>query len=80
MTKLLAIEGIGPVYAEKLETAGIPSIEDLLTACKTPKDRKELAEKAYQQSLDMFTEMPAPGYVMVLEERLGELHTDISQN
>ena len=31
------------------------------------------ARETYQQSLDMFTEMGAPGYVKVLEERLGEM-------
>jgi len=30
------------------------------------------ARKTYQQSLDMFTEMGAPGYVRVLEERLAD--------
>ena len=33
----------------------------------------ERARETYQQSLDMFTEMGAPGYVKVLEERLGDL-------
>jgi hypothetical protein len=33
----------------------------------------EKARETYQQSLDMFTEMGAPGYIKVLEERLGEL-------
>ena len=33
----------------------------------------ERARETYQQSLDMFTEMGAPGYIKVLEERLGEL-------
>jgi len=46
MTKLLAIEGIGPVNAEKLTAAGIVSIEAMLQACKTPKGRKDLAAKA----------------------------------
>ena len=31
------------------------------------------ARETYQQSLDMFTEMGAPGYIKVLEERLGDL-------
>jgi len=31
------------------------------------------ARETYQQSLDKFTEMGAPGYIKVLEERLGEL-------
>jgi len=33
----------------------------------------ERALETYQHSLDMFTEMGAPGYIKVLEERLGEL-------
>jgi len=33
----------------------------------------ERARETYQQSLDMFTEMGAPGYIKVLEERLGNL-------
>jgi len=30
----------------------------------------ERARETFQQSLDMFTEMGAPGYIKVLEERL----------
>jgi predicted flap endonuclease-1-like 5' DNA nuclease len=45
MAKLIAIEGIGPVYAQKLKDAGLQTTEDLLEACKTPKGREELAEK-----------------------------------
>jgi class 3 adenylate cyclase/tetratricopeptide (TPR) repeat protein len=37
---------------------------------------KELAEKAFQQSLDMFTEMPAPGYVKILEERIQAINAE----
>jgi hypothetical protein len=33
----------------------------------------ERARETYQQSLDMFTEMGAPGYIKVLEERMGDL-------
>ena len=33
----------------------------------------ERAQETYQQSLDMFTEMGAPGYIKVLEERLADL-------
>jgi transposase-like protein len=33
----------------------------------------EKVQETYQQSLDMFTEMGAPGYIKVLEERLGNL-------
>jgi len=46
MTKLQDIEGIGPVYAEKLTAAGVQSIESLLKLGATPKGREELAEKA----------------------------------
>ena len=34
----------------------------------------ERARETYQQSLDMFTEMGAPGYIRVIEERRGDLH------
>jgi predicted flap endonuclease-1-like 5' DNA nuclease len=44
MTKLLAIEGIGPVYAAKLQEAGVQSIEALLERGSTPNGREELAE------------------------------------
>lgn len=44
MTKLLEIEGIGAVYAEKLTAAGVTSIEDLHVKGKTPKGRDQLAE------------------------------------
>lgn len=46
MKKLTEIEGIGASYAAKLQGAGISSIEDLLEKCSSPKERKELAEKA----------------------------------
>lgn len=46
MTSLLKIEGIGPVYAQKLrEKAGIRTVEALLEAGATPQGRKELEEK-----------------------------------
>jgi len=45
MAKLETIEGIGPVYAEKLRAAGIRSIAALVSAGATPQGRKELAEK-----------------------------------
>jgi len=45
MPKLEIIEGIGPVYAEKLRAAGVRSVNALLQAGATPKGRKELAEK-----------------------------------
>jgi predicted flap endonuclease-1-like 5' DNA nuclease len=46
MTRLATIEGIGPVYQEKLVQIGIRSVEALLEAGKTPKGRADLAEKA----------------------------------
>jgi predicted flap endonuclease-1-like 5' DNA nuclease len=46
MARLELIEGIGPVYANKLREAGIRSINALLEAGATPKGRKELAEKS----------------------------------
>lgn len=44
--KIEDIEGIGPAYGEKLRDAGITDTDGLLAACKTPAQRKELAEKA----------------------------------
>ncbi len=46
MSKIIDIEGIGPVYAEKLAALGIQTTEALLEAGKTPKARKELEEKS----------------------------------
>jgi predicted flap endonuclease-1-like 5' DNA nuclease len=46
MAKIMDIEGIGPVYAEKLIAAGIKTTGKLLKAGATPKGREELAEKA----------------------------------
>lgn len=39
------IEGVGAVYAEKLNAAGVKTTENLLAKCATPKGRKELAEE-----------------------------------
>jgi predicted flap endonuclease-1-like 5' DNA nuclease len=44
MAKLETIEGIGPIYAEKLRAAGIGSVKALLRAGATPEGRKELEE------------------------------------
>lgn len=38
------IEGIGPTFGEKLETAGVNTVEKLLEKGATPTGRKELAE------------------------------------
>ena len=46
MTKILDIEGIGPVYAAKLQEVGIKSVEALLECGAHPKGRQDLAEKA----------------------------------
>jgi predicted flap endonuclease-1-like 5' DNA nuclease len=45
MMRLEAIEGIGPVYAEKLRAAGIGSVNSLLKAGATPEGRQEIGEK-----------------------------------
>lgn len=45
MSKLSEIEGIGPVFAAKLEAAGIKGQAQLLAAGATPQGRKELAER-----------------------------------
>ena len=43
--KIIDIEGIGEVYAEKLIAVGIIKVSDLLEKCATPKGRQELAEQ-----------------------------------
>lgn len=42
--KIIDIEGIGEVYAEKLITAGIETAAQLLDKCAAPAGRKALAE------------------------------------
>ena len=42
--KVIDIEGVGEVYAEKLVAAGIVKVEELLEKCATPKGRQALAE------------------------------------
>lgn len=44
MTKLSAIEGIGPVYAQKLKDAKIASLESLLKQGASPAGRKAIVE------------------------------------
>jgi len=46
MYDIIDIEGIGPVYAEKLRALGIKTVEALLEAGKTPKGRKDLEESS----------------------------------
>lgn len=43
--KIIDIEGIGPVYAEKLIAAGIETADQLLAKCAAPAGRKALAEE-----------------------------------
>ena len=45
MAKIIDIEGIGPVYAEKLIAIGIKTVEGLLNAGAYPKGREEIAEQ-----------------------------------
>ncbi|TAE60524.1 MAG: DUF4332 domain-containing protein [Bacteroidetes bacterium] len=44
MAKIADIEGIGPAYAEKLQKAGVRSVEALLKRAAGAKGRKELSE------------------------------------
>jgi predicted flap endonuclease-1-like 5' DNA nuclease len=46
MANLIAIEGIGQVYADKLRAAGLVTTEALLAQGATPQGRQALAEKA----------------------------------
>lgn len=43
--KIIDIEGIGEVYAHKLQDAGIKTVEQLLEQGAHPKGRDEIAEK-----------------------------------
>lgn len=45
MKSLLVVEGIGKVYAEKLQVAGVRSAAGLLTRGATPKGRQDLADQ-----------------------------------
>lgn len=44
-TRIIEIEGIGPVYAAKLRLAGITTVEALLAAGRTRQGRREVAAK-----------------------------------
>lgn len=44
--KIIDIEGIGPMYAEKLKAAGVRTTNALLKKGCTPKGRKDLARKS----------------------------------
>lgn len=43
--KIDDLEGVGKVYAEKLNAAGIKDTDGLLAACKTAKQRADLAAR-----------------------------------
>lgn len=43
--KIEEIEGIGPVYGEKLKAAGINKVDQLLDKCAAKKGRTELAKE-----------------------------------
>ena len=45
MAKLIEIEGIGEVYAQKLQAAGLTTTEGLLAKGASPKGRQEIAEQ-----------------------------------
>ncbi len=42
--KIIDVEGIGAVYAEKLKAAGVKTTEELLERCKTKTGRRKMAE------------------------------------
>ena len=44
MTNIIAVEGIGSIYGEKLIAAGVATVEALLKRGATPKGRNDLAE------------------------------------
>ena len=46
MAKLTEIEGIGEVYAQKLQEAGVGTLDQLLEKGAAPTGRKEISEKA----------------------------------
>lgn len=45
MTKLVKIEGIGDIYAQKLQASGITTTDDLLREGAAPQGRQKIAEK-----------------------------------
>lgn len=44
--KIEELEGIDSVKGEKLRAAGVKDTDSLLAKCRTPKERKELAQKS----------------------------------
>ncbi len=53
--KIEDLEGVGPVKGEKLRAAGVKDTDALLEHAKTPKQRKDLAEKAGLSEADILT-------------------------
>lgn len=45
MARIIDVEGIGTIYADKLGKVGVSTTDELLKVGATPKGRKELAEK-----------------------------------
>lgn len=46
MARIIDVEGIGPVYTQKLAAIGVTTTQKLLKKGATPKGREELAAKA----------------------------------
>lgn len=46
MAKIIDVEGIGPIYTQRLSAIGIKTTNKLLKKGATPKGREELAQKA----------------------------------
>lgn len=46
MAKIIDVEGIGPVYTQRLSAIGITTTNKLLKKGATPKGREELAQKS----------------------------------
>jgi predicted flap endonuclease-1-like 5' DNA nuclease len=46
MAKIVDLEGVGPIYAQKLKNAGISTTNTLLEIGASPRGRKQLAEKS----------------------------------
>jgi predicted flap endonuclease-1-like 5' DNA nuclease len=54
MAKVITIEGVGEVYAQKLEAAGIKSTEALLEAGKTPRGISHKLILEWVNHVDLF--------------------------
>lgn len=46
MARIIQVEGIGPIYAQKLQDVGIRTTDALLEAGRTPRGREKLSEAA----------------------------------